>query len=593
MVSFNSTIFFTIASFCYILLLFIAFFGKERVKSRDNKIYSYLIVITLIEVVSELLLCVFAGHSTNPFYGKLNTFYLICLLSWAFMFLFYVLNSSDNFSIQKKYDKVKKGLFSVYLVFAVLIILTKTNYFMRNNVVLYSYGPSINVLYAGVGLCIFMMFMVLIFNYKNIKSKKYIPIYVFLGMGTVTTLIQNMYPFLLLTSAVETFITVLMYHTIENPDLKIIEEVRDAKIVADNANSEKSIFLYNMTQEIRDIVKNINNEASGIINSNDIESDKDKAREILGYTSRFTTMTNDILDTSNMERDNIKVFNDKYDIKLLLKELVLRYRDRFISRNIDFRVNIDNNLPHFLYGDALNMKSALTKILDNSYKYTESGFVSLSVNTIIKYDVCRLIIDIEDSGIGMRAGKLEEVINNDSDKGLGTAKRIINLIGGTLIISSDYGKGTKVSVVIDQKMDMEQKASIVTNFEKRYINKRVLVVDDSEAGLKIADKIFSKIAIDYSSCESGKECLDLIRNKEKYDLIFMDGEMDYMSGSEVMRRLKAIKGFDTKVILVTNNSAEYNDDYLRDGFTDYIVKPLSKEKVDNIISKYLQDKKEV
>lgn len=587
MVSFNSTIFFTIASFCYILLLFIAFFGKERVKSRDNKIYSYLIVITLIEVVSELLLCVFAGHSTNPFYGKLNTFYLICLLSWAFMFLFYVLNSSDSFSIQKKYDKVKKGLFSVYLVFAVLIILTKTNYFMRNNVVLYSYGPSINVLYVGVGLCIFMMFMVLIFNYKNIKSKKYIPIYVFLGMGTVTTLIQNMYPFLLLTSAVETFITVLMYHTIENPDLKIIEEVRDAKIVADNANSEKSIFLYNMTQEIRDIVKNINNEASGIINSNDIESDKDKAREILGYTSRFTTMTNDILDTSNMEKDNIKVFNDKYDIKLLLKELVLRYRDRFISRNIDFRVNIDNNLPHFLYGDALNMKSALTKILDNSYKYTESGFVSLSVNTIIKYDVCRLIIDIEDSGIGMRAGKLEEVINNDSAKGLGTAKRIVNLIGGTLIISSDYGKGTKVSVVIDQKMDMSNTESIVTSFEKKYINKRVLVVDDSEAGLKIADKIFGKIAIDYSSCESGKECLDLIRNKEKYDLIFMDGEMDYMSGSEVMRRLKAVKGFDTKVILVTNNSAEYNDDYLKDGFTDYIVKPLSKEKVDNIISKYL------
>lgn len=587
MVSFNSTIFFTIASFCYILLLFIAFFGKERVKSRDNKIYSYLIVITLIEVVSELLLCVFAGHSTNPFYGKLNTFYLICLLSWAFMFLFYVLNSSDNFSIQKKYDKVKKGLFSVYLVFAVLIILTKTNYFMRNNVVLYSYGPSINVLYVGVGLCIFMMFMVLIFNYKNIKSKKYIPIYVFLGMGTVTTLIQNMYPFLLLTSAVETFITVLMYHTIENPDLKIIEEVRDAKIVADNANSEKSIFLYNMTQEIRDIVKNINNEASGIINSNDIESDKDKAREILGYTSRFTTMTNDILDTSNMEKDNIKVFNDKYDIKLLLKELVLRYRDRFISRNIDFRVNIDNNLPRFLYGDALNMKSALTKILDNSYKYTESGFVSLSVNTIIKYDVCRLIIDIEDSGIGMRAGKLEEVINNDSAKGLGTAKRIVNLIGGTLIISSDYGKGTKVSVVIDQKMDMSNTESIVTSFEKKYINKRVLVVDDSEAGLKIADKIFGKIAIDYSSCESGKECLDLIRNKEKYDLIFMDGEMDYMSGSEVMRRLKAVKGFDTKVILVTNNSAEYNDDYLKDGFTDYIVKPLSKEKVDNIISKYL------
>ena len=587
MVSFNSTIFFTIASFCYILLLFIAFFGKERVKSRDNKIYSYLIVITLIEVVAELLLCIFAGHSTNLFYDKLNKFYLLCLLSWAFIFLFYVLNSSDNFSIQKKYDKVKRCLFCVYLVFAVVIILAKTNYFMRNGVVLYSYGSSINILYAGVGLCIFVMFMVLIFNYKNIKSKKYIPIYVFLGMGTVTTLIQNMYPFLLLTSAVETFITVLMYHTIENPDLKIIEEVRDAKIVADNANSEKSIFLYNMTQEIRDIVKNINNEASGIINSNDIESDKDKAREILGYTSRFTTMTNDILDTSNMDRDNIKVFNEKYDIKLLLKEIILRYRDKFISRNIDFRINIDNNLPHFLYGDVLNMKSVLMEIFDNSYKYTESGFVSLSVNTIIKYDVCRLIIDIEDSGIGMRAGKLEEVINNNSDKGIGNAKRIINLIGGTLIISSDYGKGTKVSVVIDQKMDMSNRESIVTSFEKKYINKRVLVVCDSEAGLKIADKIFSKIAIDYNSCESGKECLDLIRDKEKYDLIFMDGEMNYMNGTQVMKKLRNIKGFDTKVILVTNNSCEYNDDYLKDGFTDYIVKPLSKEKVNNIINKYL------
>lgn len=592
MVSFNSTIFFTISSFCYILLLFIVFFGKKKVKNRDNKIYSVIICITLVEVIAELLLCMFASFSENKFYVYINKFYLICLLSWSFTFLFYILNISDKYSIKNIYNKFKNILFSVYLVFALLIIVTETKFCTRDGIVMYSFGTSINILYVAVSICILVMFAILIVNYKNIRDKKYIPIYVFLTMGIITTIIQNMYPFLLLTTSVETFITVLMYHTIENPDIKVIEEVRDAKIVADNANSEKSIFLYNMTQEIRNTVNDINKNVGNIVDSNNLEDIHQYARGIYTYTSKFTTMTNEILDTSNLEKKSIKVYNDKYDIKLLLKELVKMYKEKYNNKGIDFRVNFDNNLPRYLYGDSLNMKNALITVLDNSYKHTKQGYVEFNVDTIIKNNICRLIITIEDSGTGMRAVKLEEALNKKEDdinnKTLSNAKRIINLIGGTLIVSSDYGKGTKVTAIIDQKMEENDSKTIVATYQKKYINKKILVVDDSEAGLKIINKIFNNIEIDYDEVKSGKECLNKIRNNEKYDLILLDGEMDYMDGKTVMKKLKEIKGFNTKVILVTsNNMQEYDDSYLKYGFTDYIIKPLTKDSINKIINKYL------
>ena len=392
-----------------------------------------------------------------------------------------------------------------------------------------------------------------------------------------------------------------MYFTIENPDVKMIEEYHKAKEISDNANEEKTLFLYNMTNEIRGITKDINKEADNILDETDnkkvnVEVIEDSAREIKGSTAKFTTMTNEILDVSSIDNASIKVYDEKYNIKLLLRRLVTQYNDKCKEKNLTFRSNIDSTLPEYLYGDSLGLKNVLTSILDNSVKYTSNGYVELNVSTIIKNNIVRLIITIEDSGIGISPDKLdtifyknrEEIDGSNMKSNLFTARKLITLMGGTIIPSSIYGTGTTMKIVLDQKI-VEEANEKYNKYESFYDEKKILLVDDNISTEKIISKLIrdTNIKLDYVSL--GKEALDKIRGKEKYDLILLDEVMDPLDGVTVMKKFKDIRNFKTNVILLTrNNEYEYNEEYLKYGFSGYLLKPISKDKLFEIIDKYLK-----
>ena len=187
--------------------------------------------------------------------------------------------------------------------------------------------------------------------------------------------IQFVFPEILLITATECFITCLMYFTIENPDMKLLKEMHDAKEISDNANEEKTLFLYNMTQEIRATTKNIDTEADKIIDSDSIDVDKDSARNIKGETAKFRTMTNDILDVSAIDASSIKIYNSVYNVKVLLKSLISNYTEISKNKNIEFRTNIEHNIPEYLYGDSISLKRAINLLLTYSVKNTNKGYV--------------------------------------------------------------------------------------------------------------------------------------------------------------------------------------------------------------------------
>ena len=243
----------------------------------------------------------------------------------------------------------------------------------------------------------FVWTIVILKNVKILKTKKCIPIILFIILAIIAVAIQKINPGLLLITAVETFITVIMFFTIENPDMKLLEEVHKSKEISDAANEEKTLFLYNMTQEIRRTTEDINANADMILDSDSLEDDKDCAREIKGITSKFNSMTNELFDVSKLDAANIKVYNSKYNVKNIFKEIVTVYNKICNEVNLDFRVNIDHDVPEYMYGDSIGLKEVLNIILDNSVKYTKDGFIEFDVNTIVKNDVCRLIITIEDS----------------------------------------------------------------------------------------------------------------------------------------------------------------------------------------------------
>ena len=596
---------FTIYSLFYSVLLNIVYFARKRLVTFENKIFEKLMITNLIGVILAIgSYFAIVNIDKYPIFNVIvSKGYIVYLLTWITLFSVYIfaISIDDSKNRKKKINRIIKGFSILYVIFLIVIII-KPLYYHNAGGAVYSYGPSANVMYVVSSVYIAIWIVRLIINYKKIRDKKYLPIFAFMLLGVVVIIIQKSHPELLLMTSMETFIVFLMYHTIENPDMKILEEVHRAKEISDNANEEKTMFLYNMTNEIRNITKDIDYSADDILDETsnkkvDVEVINDAAREIKGSTAKFTTMTNEILDINSIDSASIKIYNDKYNVKLIIKELVTVYSKKCNVKNIDFRPSIASDIPEYLYGDSVGLKQVLDIILDNSVKYTSSGYIEFNVNAIIKNNIARLIITVEDSGTGMKADDIIKVFNKKNDRNedslnlnnnLYNAKALITLMGGTIIPSSIYGTGTTMKIVLDQKVAKEADEKL-DKYEEVYDKKKILLVDDNISTEKIVSKLLKDTNIELDYVSLGKEALDKIRGKEKYDLILLDEVMDPLDGVTVMKKFKDIRNFKTNVILLTrNNEYEYNEEYLKYGFSGYLLKPISKDKLFEIIDKYLK-----
>ena len=593
----NTGKFFIFNALVYIILLMFIYFSKRRYKSKENKIYSILIITSFIGVLLEL-----GCRLTIPLLNEIpkTTFlitklYLVYLLTWVTLLSLYTFIIVKNPQSKFKYTKIL--IIMTYIINIIIIFYLPINYY-NDGELMYTYGLSVYWVYILSFIYIMISIIKILLSKTNLKDKKLIPIIAFIIIGTITTIIQLINPGMLLATSMETFVTVLMYFTIENPDMKMLEEVNKAKKISDNANQEKSMFLFNMTKEIRNISRNIDDHADNILSEvskeeTNIENIGDNAREIKYDISKFNTMTNDILDVSNIDASNIKIYNIKFNIKLIIKGLVSIYKEKCQEKGLEFRTDIASDIPEYLYGDSINLKKVMITLLDNAIKYTNNGYVELSVNFVKKLDICRLIISIEDSGIGIKPEELdtifykkkEELNRNNLKNNLYTAKKIITMMEGTIIANSDYNKGTTMKIVLDAKI-VPTKENV---YIKEYDNKKILLVDDSETCEKIIKKLLRGSNITIERTEYGKYCLDKIRSKEKYDLILIKDELKPLDGYTIMTKLQEIRNFNIPCILLTKNTkVEYDDSYQKYGFKDYIIKSNDKNKILNTLDKYLK-----
>ena len=575
----------TFSGMVYILLIIIIYFKRKRIKSKENKIYSLLLISTFVELLLGMVSYIFIINIDSMAYITriINVLYLISLDSWILFFMLYVISISSDFKSKKLY----KIFWVVYVLIAFLISILPINYYYKNNI-MYTSGLAVNFTYLIAIITILVIVINSIVNIKKLGNKKYIPMFIFLLFGGIALFLQIKYPELFLISPLEVLVTVVMYFTIENPDMKTIEEIHKAKEISDNANEEKTLFLYNMTNEIRGITKDINKEADNILDETDnkkvnVEVIEDSAREIKGSTAKFTTITNEILDVSNMDGASIRVYDEKYNIKLILKSLINTYKKRCDDKNIVFRSNINSDMPEFLYGDGINLKKVIDILLDNSVKYTNDGYVELDVNTIIKNDIVRLIITVEDSGIGIDSDKLGSLFVNEKDYKEENYDLNDTLMNGTIVPSSIYGTGTKMKIILDQRLVVSD--SKLNEYEKVIDKKDVLLIGNLNS--KIIKDIVKDKNINLEIIELGKEALDKIRGKKKYDLILIEDNIKPLSGIIIMKKLLIVKSFNTKVILLSSNN-EYIDNYDKYGFSDVISEPIDEDIFIDKINKYLE-----
>jgi len=582
------------------ITLNIMYFIRKHINSNEAKIFSKILFSNLLGLMLELM-CIYMSNKFSPtslpaiIFTRAYLIYLITYLLFMTLYNYVLCYTTEK---QKKLEHYKKLRNISYTIYAVCVVVCMALPLQTEKG--YAIGPAVNFVYLCSTICINVWFIPMIKNRKIIEHKKFVPLYIFILLIIIVAIIQRIYPQATLITIVEFLIVFIMYHTIENPDMKMLDEVHKAKVISDNANEEKTLFLYNMTNEIRGITKDIDKETDNILDETDnkkidVEEINNSARNIKGSTAKFTTMTNEILDISSIDSASVRIYNEKYNIKRLLKELVGIYKPKAQNKNLDFRVSIASDIPEYLYGDGINLKKVLTIILDNSIKYTNNGYIEFNINTIIKGDIVRLIISVEDSGIGMKAGDINKIFtkkqeredNHNLNNNLYNAKRLITLMNGTIVPSSSYGSGTTMKIILDQKYDTID--TDINKYDNIYDKKKVLLIDDSPSSEKLFNKILSGTNIELTSVKLGKEGLEKIRNKEKYDLILLDEELEPQNGHIIMRKLLEIRNFNTKVILLTkDNKYDYDDSYLQEGFTDYIIKSSDKKEMLNKINKYLK-----
>ena len=470
-----------IVSFIYTMLTSIVYFSKNRINNSENAVYEKLLSITPIGLLLEIGCNVTAIYKMNELVSSIiSRIYLIFILVWLTTFTLYILTitkyKGDKLT-EYKNSKIRKSIIIGSIFSILLLIFLPIDFVLEKNSA-YLGGMGIVFLLAITFLLIILDFILFIKYFKNMTFREKVPMLLLLLLIGGLLLVNNIAPEIQIISSSFALITVIMYFTIENPDKKLLEEIHMSKKIADAANEDKSMLIYNMMNEVKSIASDINKSSEVILNSNNLEENRFFAREIISSNNKLYSMANNIYNIDVIDDINVKTVKNKYNIKLLLKEVISKNKELFEDKDISFRFNIDSNLPNTLYGDSINLKNVLNTIIGNSYKYTDKGYVELSVNAIFKKDIVRLIIKIEDSGIGIKAEDLDKCLNKNTkdQNSLYGARKTINIMGGNLLISSEYNKGTIVTIILDQKIYTNNNKD---NYDNYVNNKKILIIDDN------------------------------------------------------------------------------------------------------------------
>lgn len=601
---------FSVCSLVFSLILLVVYFSKERISNKETKIFSKILICTVLGIIIEIICYFFRinNYGVNDLlYIIINKLILIYYIWWGTLLLIYV----NIISSKEKYNKYFM-IFCWLLSFIVLIL--KLDFVLINNLLIPS-GPSLIFVYGTSGVYIVIAVITMLTNFKKSLLKKYFPLLGFVLFGSIAMVVQIIKPQLLLITFVHTIIIYLMYFTIENPDMKMVEQLEKAKNEADRANRAKTDFLSSMSHEIRTPLNAIVGFSDCIVNSDSLTDAKENAKDIVNASKTLLEIVNGILDISKIESGKMELVCISYDSRAAFREVANLLIPKMEEKGLKFSSYIAPDVPTVLYGDVNNVKKIISNLLSNAVKYTDKGFIRYEVSCVNDGDISRLVISVEDSGRGIKQDAVKNLFSKfqrlDEDRnttiegtglGLAITKQLIDLMGGQIAVHTVYGSGSKFTVMIPQKISTEV-IKIESEIEKpKVIQKdidlaaaKILIVDDNNLNLKVASKLLEKQGANNITCvNSGFDCLDRISMGEKYDLIFMDDMMPKMSGKETFLKLKAIPGFITPVVALTANAISGSkEEYLKVGFSDYLAKPIEKSELTRVLGSVLKEKEEV
>ncbi|MBQ7578504.1 MAG: response regulator [Synergistaceae bacterium] len=593
----------------------------------------YCYMTTASSIVDVFVSVILAKDSTWSITSK-----YYCMLVWQmascgvyFMFMRYIAGFSTDKTIGKK-----RMLYAQNIVLGIFFYLmlvghfTGANYAINNGELVpgvlswfISYGfPAVWAVWTWVEIYIYS---------KNFSRGQLWALFANFAVCWVIQIAQiNFFPDIPVNFIIISVNVYYFFFLLETPAYRDLERtlkrLRKAKEIADEANAAaiaadaaKGEFLANMSHEIRTPLTTILGMDEVILRKYESGPIYEYARDIQSAGNTLLHIINDILDFSKIESGQLELSSRNYDLARVLRDVDNMIRIRAEQKGLKYISQIDESLPEELFGDRIRVHQIMVNILNNAVKYTKKGSVKFTLSGAKADDPSLIVlhITVTDTGIGIHAEDIPKLFqsfsritsketHNIEGTGLGLAitGRLIELMGGTVEVTSTYGIGSTFHVVIPQKVvgsktikqyeseDSKQKK------ESRKVLKapdaRVLIVDDNDMNRIVLRSLMKETQIKIDEAESGEECLNKIA-KNPYDVILMDYMMPHMDGKETLAKLKQMTnapGASAKVIVCTANAlVGVRAELLSAGFDDFLSKPVNGAELEEMLAKYIPPSK--
>lgn len=613
----SATIFLSIASMLYMIMVAIVYFTKEKVNTSENKIFSKLVLISLASLFSEIYITFIPIDMKIPlFVISLKVYLILCVfwLSYFMEYVFIITRNNENkllINYKKAYKKayIKFWIITAFVVIAIILLPIS---FYNENGMKYSYGPSVNVVFGLSALYMIIMFIYIIKNLKNLKNKGYMPIIFFVVLLSIVAIVQKLYPNLLLANTCFALITTLMYYTIENPDIKIAKELAFSKMIAEESRDRTLNTLNEISDELKNSFSKLQTFGYKKVNYQDLDEVSKELKYIKKYNIDFVDRATGLLEIGKIESGSLTLSEKEYDSSELLEELrkMLFYDKK--NKQINVLTEFENKVPSVLYGDKTKVEKLVLSVYDYILDIIDKDDLTIKMDSITvgRFSKIKFHFITQDSNLDkyiyekkqsydLKVNYLNELEFYDTKENVKYDKilKLASLLNAKLNVSKDdYGrKDLTLSIrqrIIDPYVMVEQKEEN-KGLKVRYFDasdKRILIVHKNNTRLKELLLLLRPYKSDIDVVSSINDMKIKLSDNKTYDMVIIDDTIyNNEKGFETIKSIKSFSGYDIKlVILAADDRVNNCEVYIEEGFDEYIIKPINKKNINYIMKKYLK-----
>lgn len=599
---------------CFVILAFIAFvyFSAKRPKTRLHKVFSCLIISLEVHLVFDAI-TVYTVNNLDKVPKWLNDtchrIFVGTMLLTIFLFYLYIAFMIDEETNYRKhsvlYNLIRRVINVFFVVAEVIILLAPVEYqeCPKGN---YEIGTAAVVIYISIPLFLLHIIFNIIRNYKYIHPKKRMAIVMVIIIEVITTIITAVDMSMLIAGLGLTLEAVCFYIILENPDIKLVEQIRSEKHKVEKISESKSKFVSVVSHEIRTPMNAIVGMTELLLSkSTNLDDEQIKyLTNIKNSGDALVTILNDLLDMSKIEAGKFEIVEQPYSTEPFFEDIRMIIENRIGEKPINLVYDIDDSIPEKLNGDSLRLRQVLINLMNNAVKFTDSGEIRLTVKVINdENDRYNISFSVKDTGMGVKKEDLSRLFQaftqvdlkknqgkEGTGMGLSISSELISLMGGQLEVKSEYGQWTEFFFTISQGAAKEAEVTNNTESFEEIKGIRVLVVDDTDINLEIAREIFEMLGVNADTAESGQDAIEMLFDN-KYDIIFTDYIMPEMSGTEfaVKAREYMEDGKEIPIIALTGDVSDNAiNEFKKAGINDYIQKPINVNKLASITKQWIK-----